>query len=248
VIPGYPSLIALVAHEQLAGRLHIAPRIVAYAGEVLTTDMRAQIRAAWGVEPFGMYSSTEAGMIASGGPAGMHVWEDLALVEVVDAHNRPVPPGVPGHRVLLTNLVNRTQPLIRYEISDLVTLAAGPDPAGTPFRRITRIEGRSDDIAHLPTGTGRTIAVPPHLLRAPVATTPGLRQFQIVVSPTVLRVTVALNAEAAPDTPERIKAAMHCALLDAGAAPPPIAVGVVESIPRESSHAAKFKTVKVEGV
>jgi phenylacetate-CoA ligase len=38
VVLGYPSLIALVAREQLGGRLRIA-RIVAYAGEVLTADV-----------------------------------------------------------------------------------------------------------------------------------------------------------------------------------------------------------------
>jgi phenylacetate-coenzyme A ligase PaaK-like adenylate-forming protein len=149
--------------------------------------------------------------------------------------------------VLLTNLVNRTQPLIRYEITDLVTLADDPNPTGMPFRRITAIEGRSDDTVHLPARDGGTIAVPPHRLRTPVATTPGLRQFQIAVSPAAVRVTVALGAEAPPDTPHRIQAAMHCALLDAGVAPPPTTVTVVDAIPREPGHAAKFKTVKVGG-
>ncbi|MGE3289189.1 MAG: phenylacetate--CoA ligase family protein [Pseudonocardia sp.] len=246
VIPGYPSLVALVAQEQLAGRLHIAPRIVAYAGEVLSADMHAQITAAWGVEPFSMYSTTEAGMIASGGSAGMHIWEDLALLEVVDEHDRPLPPGVAGHHVLLTNLVNRTQPLIRYEITDLVTLAEGPDPTGMPFRRMASIEGRTDDIAHLPARSGGTVAVAPHLLRAPIANTPGLRQFQVVVRPTALRIAVALSPEAPRDTPRRIEAAVYCALLDIGVAPPPIDVEPVEEIAREPGPAGKFKTIRVE--
>jgi phenylacetate-coenzyme A ligase PaaK-like adenylate-forming protein len=248
VIPGYPSLQALLAQEQLAGRLHITPRVIPYAGEVLTPDMHAQIRAAWGVEPYSMYSTTEAGMIASDCPArvGMHLWEDLALIEVVDEYNRPVPPGVPGHHVLLTNLVNRTQPLIRYEITDLITLAEGPNPTGMPFRRITSIHGRSDDIAELPARAGGTIAVPPHQLRAPVSAIPGLRQYQIVVSDTGLRVTVVRGADAPHDTPQRIEAALHCALLDAGVASPPITVNCVESIPREPGHANKYQTMKVE--
>jgi phenylacetate-coenzyme A ligase PaaK-like adenylate-forming protein len=248
VIPGYPSLLALVAQEQLAGRLRIAPRIVAYAGEVLTPDMREQIRAAWDVEPYGMYSTTEAGMIASGGLAGtgMHLWEDLALVEVVDEHNHQVPPGLPGHRVLLTNLVNHTQPLIRYEISDLVTVADDPNSTGMPFRRLTTIHGRSDDIAYLPARNGGTVAIAPHQLRAPVASTPGLRQYQIAVSPSELLVMVALHTDAPQDTPERIRASMHCALLDIGAAPPPITVTPVKTIPREPGHASKFKTVQVQ--
>jgi hypothetical protein len=59
-IVGYPSVHALLAQEQLAERLRIAPSVVAYAGEVLTPDMRDRIREAWGVEPASMYSTTEA--------------------------------------------------------------------------------------------------------------------------------------------------------------------------------------------
>jgi phenylacetate-CoA ligase len=244
---GYTSLLALVADEQLAGRLHIAPRVVAYAGEVLTSEMRARIREAWGIEPVSMYSTTEAGMLASGCPAdvGMHLWEDLSLVEVVDEHDRPVPPGAQGHHILLTNLVNRTQPLIRYEITDLVTLAVGPDPAGTPFRRIADIGGRSDDIAHLPALAGGAVAVLPNHLRAPVATVPGLRQYQIIAGADHVRIAVVLRNDAHPDTPRRVQAALHCALLDAGVAPPPITVTPIEGIPREPGPSGKFKTVKV---
>jgi phenylacetate-coenzyme A ligase PaaK-like adenylate-forming protein len=248
-IPGYPSMQALLAEEQLAGRLRIAPRVVAYTGEVLTPDMSWRIRSAWGIEPHGMYSSTEASMMASSCPAqvGMHLWEDLALVEVVDEHNHPVPPGVPGHRVLVTNLVNRTQPLIRYEITDVVTLAAGPNPTGMPFRRITAIEGRSDDIVHLPGRSGGTVAVYPHRLRAPVSAVQDLRQYRIVHNPTGLHIAVVLRNGAAADTPQRIQAAVHRAFLDAGAIPPPITVAPVDGIDREPGHAAKFKVVKIEG-
>jgi hypothetical protein len=50
--------------------------------------------------------------------------------------------------------------LIRYEISDIVAL---------PFRRLAAVEGRSDDVVHLPGCLGGAVAVPPHQLRAPVA-------------------------------------------------------------------------------
>ena len=49
-----------------------------------------------------------------------HVRDDLVIVEVVDEDMRPVRAGMPGHRVLLTNLVNLTQPLIRYEVTDML--------------------------------------------------------------------------------------------------------------------------------
>ena len=42
---------------------------------------------------------------------------------MVDDEYRPVPAGVPGAKVLVTNLYNRVQPLIRYEVGDVVTLS-----------------------------------------------------------------------------------------------------------------------------
>jgi phenylacetate-coenzyme A ligase PaaK-like adenylate-forming protein len=248
VLVGYPSMHALLAHEQLAGRLEIAPSIIAYAGEVLTPDMRSRIHEAWGVDPVGMYSTTEAAMIASGCPAGvgMHLWEDLALVEVVDEHDRPVPPGVPGHRVLLTNLVNRVQPLIRYAISDLVTLADGPNPTGMPFRRLGDIAGRNDDIVYLPGRRGGTVAVPPTRLRAPLATIPALRQYQIRCGARGMQVRIALREHVAEDVPARVRTCLRDALTTAGAVPPPITVTVVAEVPRETGPGAKLKTVLVE--
>src|SRR5919204_2563173 len=77
-IPTYASTAALLAEEQLAGRLHIAPALVATGAEMLTDDMRQRIRDAWGSEPHQAYLATEAPLLAStcAQQAGMHLWED----------------------------------------------------------------------------------------------------------------------------------------------------------------------------
>jgi hypothetical protein len=80
----------------------------------------------------------------------MDILEDLVVVEVVDEHDRPLPPGAPGHKVLSTNLVSRVQPLLRYELTDSVTLAGGPNPLGLPYARIAAVDSRSDDVITLP--------------------------------------------------------------------------------------------------
>jgi phenylacetate-coenzyme A ligase PaaK-like adenylate-forming protein len=120
VLAGYPSVIALLAEEQLQGRLEIAPRVVLTTSEVLTEDAAARIEAAW-TTPVEGYFTTEVGVVAAGSldHVGLHVCEE-AIVEVVDEAGRAVPPGRPGAKVLLTNLVNRAQPLIRYELLDCV--------------------------------------------------------------------------------------------------------------------------------
>ena len=133
--------------------------------------------AAWGITPVNVYATTEVPLIASSSSdaVGLHVNEDLAVVEVVDARGRPVAPGTPGHKVLVTNLVAYAQPLIRYEVSDAVVLAEGDDPSGRPYLRIARIDGRDDDSLVLPGPGGGRVAVHPYRLRAPFSSPPHVR-------------------------------------------------------------------------
>jgi phenylacetate-CoA ligase len=120
----YASMGRILAEEQLAGRLRLAPRAVMCSSEVLTPDSRARIRSAFGVEPFNVYAATEpAGVAAECERHRLHLFEDLVITEVVDDRNRPVPVGEVGAKVLVTVLFSRTQPLIRYEMSDTISLS-----------------------------------------------------------------------------------------------------------------------------
>jgi phenylacetate-CoA ligase len=242
----YPSVAALLAEEQLNGQLRIAPRVVATSSEVLTGDMRRRIRDAWDVEPLDFYGTTEATVPAASrqGQVGMDILEDLVVIEVVDEHHQPVPPGTPGHKVLLTNLVNHAQPLIRYELTDSVTLAGGPNPLGLPYARIVAIDGRSDDVITLPAPGGGEVAVHPMRLQEPFAGFPEVRQYQILHDQAGLHVRVVLRPSAAPGTPARVHAALSDAVRAAGATPPAIQVTPVPEIQRDTGHGAKFKLVQ----
>jgi phenylacetate-coenzyme A ligase PaaK-like adenylate-forming protein len=146
--------------------------------------------------------------------------------------------------VLVTNLVNRTQPLIRYELSDSATLADGPDPTGLPYDRIAAVDGRSDDILRFPGARGGEVAVHPYRLRTPFAAFAELRQYQIVQRDDGLEVRIVLQPKAPVDTPARVGAALRDALEEGGALSPPIEVVPVDAIEREHGHAAKLKLVK----
>jgi phenylacetate-coenzyme A ligase PaaK-like adenylate-forming protein len=241
-----PSLAGVLAQQQLDGQLAIAPNRVVLAGEVLGEELIARIAQAWAVTPFQVYASTEALMLASESSdrVGLHISEDLVVLEVVDEHNRPVPPGAPGHKVLITSLVGRTLPLIRYELADTITLAASPDPSGRPYRRIERVEGRNDDVLRLPAaiGGGEAIILP-HRLRALFAPLADVTQYQIVHEPQRLLIRLVLRPDASSDTPARIIAGIRAALQDAGAIAPPIETEQVAEIEREPGG-AKLKLVK----
>jgi phenylacetate-CoA ligase len=169
---GYPTIAGILAGEQLAGRLRIQPRWGLYGAEPLTPMIRRRIRAAWGFEPGSIYAATEALGIGSSTPGDecFEMSEDVLVVEVVDERDRPVAPGTPGAKVLITNLVSYAQPLIRYELSDVVTLAGGPNPSGRPYRRIASLEGRRMDTL-VPAGPRRRRG-----RVAPDRPQPGLRE------------------------------------------------------------------------
>ena len=133
------------------------------------------------------------------------------------------------------NLVNRVQPLIRYELSDAAVSARDG--------RLASIDGRSDDILELPAPGGGTARVHPFRLRAPFATLPDVRRYQIVLEPDGLRVRVELRPGAPGDIVEQIRGELAAGIEDAGAVPPRIDVEPVDEIAREPGHAGKRKLV-----
>jgi phenylacetate-CoA ligase len=243
----YGSVLGLLAAEQLDGRLRIHPTIIASSGETHTEELREAIRAAWGTSSFEMYGMTEAGIVGShcDRHRGIHLFEDQAIVEVVDERDRPVPDGQLGHKLLVTNLVTRTQPLIRYEISDMVAVAPEPCPCGRPFRLLRGIEGRNDDILHLPAATGGTVAVHPLALRGALAGIPGLAQYKVVHDHDGLHVRAALRPDAAPDPTARLVTTRLTERLAAqGVAGPAVQVELRDSLQDERDTAGKFKLVE----
>jgi phenylacetate-coenzyme A ligase PaaK-like adenylate-forming protein len=247
VLVTYPSVAAELAREQLEGRLRIRPRTVSTGAELLTEDMRDVIRSAWVVEPFNAYGITEAGGVFAcecSRHLGLHVFEDLILFEVVDERNRPVPPGATGRKVLLTNLTGYTQPLIRYEVTDMVAVVDGPCPCGRPLRLLRVADGRSDDLLDLPGRDGMTVPVHPIVLRGPLLKVAGVKQYQIVHDAKGINVKVVPAAGASPDaTRVNLQRVLHDSLASVGVVPPSVTVEFVTAIEREG-QAAKLKLVK----
>jgi phenylacetate-CoA ligase len=243
----YGSVLGLLAAEQLEGRLRISPAVIASSGETHTDELRDAIRAAWGTSSFELYAMTEAGILGSHCErhSGVHLFEDQAIVEVVDERGRPVPDGQLGHKLLVTNLVTRTQPLIRYEVSDMVTMATERCPCGRPFRLLAGVEGRNDDILHLPAATGGTTAVHPLALRTALAGIPGLAQYKVVHDADGLHVRVALRPGADPaEAVHLVTTRLADKLAAQGATRTSVQAELRDTLQDERDTAGKFKLVE----
>jgi phenylacetate-coenzyme A ligase PaaK-like adenylate-forming protein len=245
----YPSLGSLLAIEQLEGRLSINPRVITVTSEICTEDMAQKIEAAWGAKPFNWYAMCEAINIGISCPdaKGIHLFEDMAVVEVVDENNERVPDGTPGMKLLVTNLYNHTQPLIRYEVSDMLTISPEPCPCGRPFRVVTQLEGRSDEILRFDAIASGTVEVHPHHFRDLLGGFQQLKQYQVVQEDGELHLRLVLRGEEDRDAfAAEVRASLRGMLDSHGAVCPPLILEFVDAIERRPEQMGKLQLIKAE--
>ena len=126
------------------------------------------------------------------------LFEEDVIAENVDEDGRPVPYGEPGARLLVTNLANRVQPIVRLEVPDAVTLAREPCACGRTLRVMRRIDGRADDVIRLPGANGDPVVIHP-LQFSVVARDRDVIEFQVVQEGTRLVVHLVGRAEGVED-------------------------------------------------
>src|SRR5215217_6761075 len=232
VLVAYASMAHLLAEEQLAGRLRISPGFVFASSEVFTEQARRRVEEAWGRKAFEVYAATEPAGIASECEQhrGMHLFEDLVITEVVDENNKPTPPGVYGHKVLVTVLFSRTMPLIRYEMSDSVRPASSPHcTCRRPFTLIDGIQGRAEDVLRFPTASGGRVSVQPIVFHRVMDAVP-VGGWQVAQGPEGLTVLLSGVREGFADA--ALIESLRQELKAQGAIVPPVEVRRVSAISR----------------
>ena len=213
----YPSVAMRLAEEQEAGRLRLSLTAMSTTSELRTPAMTERLRAAFGVAPFDLYATTEGLFgIDCERHEGIHLFDDASVIENVDEDDRPVPPGTPGARLLITNLHNLVQPIVRLAVADVVRLHPEPCPCGRALVRAAAVEGRRDDALSLPARGGGTVTVLPTQFSV-ITRDRGVREFQVRQEGAGLRVLVVPCAGAGPDLEQRIGAAVGRAMDDLGA-------------------------------
>ena len=181
LLHSYPTVLELLCAEARAGRLRIQPDIITSGSEPMKATCRQAIAASFPrsllVET---YAATECVAMGTSCEHGhLHINEDACILEPVDDQNRPVGPGEVADRVLVTNLLNTAQPLLRYALTDQVEELPGRCPCGSPFRRL-RVHGRTDDTFYLQTEVGAYQAHPPIPMEIVFLQVPGLLQYQLI--------------------------------------------------------------------
>jgi phenylacetate-coenzyme A ligase PaaK-like adenylate-forming protein len=182
-LTAYATVLHELARQIEQGRLTLQPELrqVVNISERLIPQARKRYESVFGAPILDDYAMGECLFLSHGcfTTPGMHVNSDWAVLEVVDEHNRPVPNGQRGAKVLLTNLANRVQPIIRYEVGDVVTMATEPCSCGSNLPLIRQVEGRNSDVFWIRTDEGDR-PVTPAVFEIALSKIVEVREFQLV--------------------------------------------------------------------
>jgi phenylacetate-CoA ligase len=136
--PSYALAIAEYIEQAKIDRSTLKLEIGLFGAEPWSEECRKQIETRLGIKAYDIYGLSE---IMGPGVAiecreqnGLHIWEDLFFAEVVDGE------------LVITTLTKEAMPLLRYRSGDVCELIEERCTCGLPDRRISRLNGRRDDM------------------------------------------------------------------------------------------------------
>lgn len=182
----YAERLAKTAREMGLDPAAMNVRTIITAGESYSQERRRRIEQEWNAKVYDFFGSSDTFNWSSVdcehsqttlGAAGMHVWEDSCIVEVLDEQGRVCAPGEYGE-MTITSLNWRNSPRIRYRTGDLVTVFTDRCGCGRNLVRMSSIIGRVDHVVRI-----RGVNIYPSAIDATISKAdPAIREFYAVAS------------------------------------------------------------------
>lgn len=186
------TVLRALADEQRDGRLHIQPTHILSVAEVLEDADALVLESAFGRKPHQIYQATEGFLGYTCEEGTVHLNETHVFFEpdwLDEEHTRFQP--------VITDFTRETQLIVRYRLNDILRVAPAPCPCGRVERAIAAIDGRSDEILHLPSVSGaKQVAIFPDVLRREMAlSTQALREYSILQRGTRWQIDILAEGE-----------------------------------------------------
>jgi len=181
VLATYPTVAAQLAALALQGQLGFAPSEVWTGGETLSPAARRRIEQGLGCG--GPQQLRCVGIHAHG--LGVPAGQDARQRRLGSFWNRSTRRAMPHRQaspltqILLTNLANQVQPLIRYDLGDQITVAGEPCACGSTLP-VIEVRGRRDEALVMAGLDGQPVTLLPMALTTLLEEDAGVFDFQLV--------------------------------------------------------------------
>ena len=180
----YPTAAEMLARYRLdGGKFTFDPELITVGSEPLTVIARETIRQAFPrsliIDHYGMSECLPLSTECRHGRK--HINSDFAILEPRDSQGRPVADGELSDHVLVTNLVNRVQPIIRYRVDDSVRISNAGCECGSVLP-VVEIFSRKGSLIHLRNDQGNWQILSPPIAVDTMLHAQGVAQYQVVHS------------------------------------------------------------------
>ena len=198
VLSAPPSMLQILAKEINEKRLKISPpRVVSFA-EILYPEVKEELEEVFGCKIHQIYQASEGPIAMSCRDGSLHINEDLIHVQTLNADGTTTNPGETCYKMIVTDLHRRAQPIIQYELNDLIAISEQKCSCGSSFRVIEQIQGRTDDIlwSHRIDSGELQFIFPDYIRRAIITSSEEIEEYQVIQkSFTKLLVRLLLKSE-----------------------------------------------------
>ena len=186
------------AYETAGGKRSLS-RVV-FVGERIPHQLQTELNANWGVQVFGYYGAAEAASLGIECAAHdyIHLFTNRNFFEICPSEHS----GSDG-QIVVTSLVQRTVPLLRYALGDEIVVRQGTCPCGLPYPRVDVIGRAGDNFSIL----GSQFHYD-SLLRSAYSRHDEIGYMQLVLTETPRDVLTIIMPEAMRPHEESIKASL----------------------------------------
>jgi len=182
----------------------LRPRGIISTSMQLLAPERKVIEAVFACPVTNRYGCEEVGLIASECEEhqGLHLNQSQVLVEFLRPDGTEATPGEEGE-IVVTDLVNRGMPLIRYRVGDMGVPSARQCACGRGLALMETVTGRRADFLKRTDGS---LVAGVSLVERTLTAIPGIEQMQLVQDdPRAVRVRVVRDATYSPAADLRLR-------------------------------------------
>ena len=234
------SIYIFASYCRRHGITNVRPAGIISSSMMLLPSERRVIEEAFACKVTDLYGCEEVGLIASECERhhGMHIDMENNYVELLDHNGNDIGPGEDG-AVVVTNLLNRAMPLVRYKMGDVASLAGRACPCGRTLPLLNGVSGRVADFLVRKDGS---VVAGVSLVERTLTKFPGVAQMQIIQEDLD---TIVLKIARDPGYDAEIEAALIEEFKHSVGEHNQIRIEFVTAIPQERSGKFRFAISRV---